>query len=106
MKLLSNSPVKPEEWRQVKGNGERCRTCGRKQPRLFAREVTDEIRYYYGQAKVRILHKHNRKAQIRFLENYDHVFPIDKVDRVRHFNAGETCVTLLRLLWLHRRFTA
>lgn len=66
-------------------------------------KLLDTIRYYCGQAKVFILHNHKRKAQIQFLEEHDQIFGIDKVNRVRHFNVGETCVTLTRLLWHKRR---
>lgn len=61
-----------------------------------------ELRFYCGKAPVLILHKHKRKAQIRFLEDHDQIFGVDKVNRVRHFSAGETCVTLTRLLWRKR----
>lgn len=39
LNLLATAPVQPTDWRQVKANGEKCRTCGGVQKHLFMREV-------------------------------------------------------------------
>ena len=89
---------------EVRQHFNQCKDCMEwAAKRKMKGRLKNDIRYYCGKAKVLVLHSHKRKAQIEFLEEHDQIFGLNKVNRVRHFNSGETAVTMTRLLWHKHR---